>query len=117
MVERHRHGLPVDDTQPETVALRRPGYHVTFAHVERGLPFPVGLIRGHRIILAIVVDLEFHAGILHGPALFIDHRHHAATRRHIAPDDVDLGIAGRPLDDIFLPLVVAEHLGVQDQRP
>ena len=117
MVERHRNGIAVDDSQTEAVAFRSPGHHVAAAHIKRSPALCVRLIGGHRIVFAVVVYLEFNPGVFHRLSAFVHYRHNAATGRYIAADDIDFSIAGRPLDDVLIAVIVAEDLRMQDERP
>ena len=117
MVERHGYSLAVDHGQAETIVLRSPGHHVAAAHVKGSLTVPVGLVSSHRIVFAVIIDLELHTGPGHRLAGRIHDRHDAAPGRHIAADDIDFRIAGSPPDNVFIAVIVAEYFRMQDQRP
>ena len=100
--------------EAEAVALAGPDQHVAETRVQRGPPFGVRPVRGHRVEFGVVVDVEGDRGARHGPPA-VQYRHDGAAGRDVAADDVDLGIAGGPLDHVFVALIVAVDLGVQQQ--
>ena len=114
VVQSHGDRFAGGHREAETLPLARPHEQVAQARVQRRLPVGAGLIGGHRVELGIIVYMEGHRGALDRAAAVL-HRHDRPTGRDIAADHIDLGKAGRALDDIFATVVIAIDLGMQQE--
>ena len=111
--DRHLLVLPhAGVAEAEAAVAVRPDEQAAQSERHGGAALRIGLLRGQRIELALVVEAELHGGILHGLSLTVRHTDDEASHGRIVVRDVDFGVARVAAHHLLGPVVAAEDLGV-----